>query len=83
MGQRVKVSHEDDWMEDELKVIEEEKKTSYDFQFAKKGGTPTPIRNNNVVVNVRNQFDETMPFYTSPIGGVPKYKYSVIAEPID
>jgi len=35
------------------------------------------------VVNVRNQYDETMPFYTSPIGGVPKYKYSVIAEPLD
>lgn len=82
-GQRIPVSNEDNWEEDQIKVIEEEKKTSYDFQFAKKKGKPTPIRNNNVVVNVRNQFDETMPFYTSPIGGVPKYKYSVIAEPID
>lgn len=82
-GQRVPVSGEDNWAEDEIKVIEEEKKSSYDFQFAKKKGKPTPIRNNNVVVNVRNQYGEALRFYTSPIGGVPKYKYSVIAEPID
>lgn len=79
-GQRIPVSGEDDWAEDQIKVLDEEKKTSYDFQFAKK---KPAIINNNVVVNVRNQFDETMPFYSSPIGGVPKYKYSVTAEPID
>ncbi len=79
-GQRIPVSGEDMWEEEQIKVLEEEKKTSYDFQFAKK---KPAIKNNNVVVNVRNQFDETMPFYSSPIGGVPKYKYSVTAEPID
>lgn len=80
-GQRLSVSGESDWARDEIKVIEEEEKSSYDFQFVK---SKNPIvRNNNVVVNVRNQYDETMPFYTSPIGGIPKYKYSVIAEPLD
>lgn len=80
-GQRLTVSGESDWVRDEIKVIKEEEKSSYDFQFVK---SKRPIiRNNNVVVNVRNQYDETMPFYTSPIGGVPKYKYSVIAEPLD
>jgi len=80
-GQRISVSGEENWARDEIKVIDEEVGGSYDFQFAK---SKNPVvRNNNVVVNVRNQFDETMPFYTSPIGGVPKYKYSVIAEPLD
>jgi hypothetical protein len=46
---------------------------SYDLQLPKRKTFP-PVRNNNVVVNVRNQFNETMPFYTSPIGGVPEYK---------
>jgi len=80
-GQQLTVSGESNWIEDEIKVIKEEEKSSYDFQFVK---SKRPlVKNNNVVVNVRNQFDETMPFYTSPIGGVPKYKYSVIAEPLD
>ncbi len=80
-GQRLTVSGEENWEWDEIKVIKEEEKSSYDFQFVK---SKNPVvRNNNVVVNVRNQFDETMPFYTSPIGGIPKYKYSVIAEPLD
>jgi hypothetical protein len=80
-GQRLTVSGDENWAWDEIKVIKEEEKSSYDFQFAK---SKNPVvRNNNVVINVRNQFDETMPFYTSPIGGIPKYKYSVIAEPLD
>lgn len=80
-GQRIKVSGEENWIKDVIRVIDGEVKSSYDFQFAK---SQSPVvRNNNVVVNVRNQYDETMPFYTSPIGGVPKYKYSIIAEPLD
>lgn len=80
-GQKILVSGEENWGRDEIKVKAEEIKTSYDFQFAK--SKRPVVRNNNVVVNVRNQYDETMPFYTSPIGGVPKYEYSIIAEPLD
>ncbi|MCF8224388.1 MAG: hypothetical protein K9J30_00765 [Bacteroidales bacterium] len=72
---------EENWVTAEMKVEEGEINSSYDLQFAK-SRNPL-VRNNNVVINIRNQYDETMPFYTSPIGGVPKYKYSVIAEPID
>lgn len=80
-GQKLKISGDENWVEDQIKVLDGEIKSSYDFQFAK---SKYPIvRNNNVVVNVRNQYDETMPFYTNPIGGVPKYNYSVIAEPLD
>ena len=80
-GQRIAVSGEENWAKDEIKVLDGEEKTSYDFQFPKR--KDFLVKNNNVVVNVRNQYDETMMFYTSPIGGIPKYKYSVIAEPLD
>jgi hypothetical protein len=80
-GQRLTTSGEANWEFNQIRVIKEEEKSSYDFQFVK--SKRPVVRNNNVVVNVRNQFDETMPFYTSPIGGIPQYKYSVIAEPLD
>lgn len=71
-GQLSKVSAEDNWIEDEFKIFDEEKNTSLDIQFIKRK-TPA-VKNNNVVVNVRNQYGELLPFYVIPIGGVPKYK---------
>jgi hypothetical protein len=79
-GREVKVSGEDDWAEDELRIQDEEIGTSFDFRFVK---ARELVRNNNVVVNVRNQRDETLPFYTIPIGGVPRYKGEVEFVPID
>ena len=80
-GDAVKASGEDDWFEDELTIQPDEIGTSFDFRFVK--AKPGLVRNNNVVVNVRNQRDETLPFYTIPIGGVPKYKGEVEFEPIE
>ncbi len=74
-GQMVKVSLDDRWAEEEFKIFDEEKNTSLDIQFIKKK-TP-PVKNNNVVVNVRNQYNELLPFYVIPIGGVPKYNYNI------
>lgn len=74
-GQMVKVSGDDRWAEEEFKIFDEEKNTSLDIQFIKKK-TP-PVKNNNVVVNVRNQYNELLPFYVIPIGGVPKYNYNI------
>lgn len=79
-GQEVRTSAEDNWVEEDILVNEEEIGTSYDFRFVK--ARPL-VKNNNVVVNVRNQFGETMPFYTIPIGGVPKYKGEVQFVPIE
>ncbi|MFO7934555.1 MAG: hypothetical protein R6U78_10785 [Bacteroidales bacterium] len=79
-GREVNVSGEDHWTQDELRIQDEEIGTSFDFRFVK---APNLVRNNNVVVNVRNQRDETLPFYTIPIGGVPKYKGEVEFVPID
>lgn len=79
-GRKVKISGEDNWAEDQLQIQEEEIGTSFDFRFVK--ARPL-VRNNNVVVNVRNQYGEAMPFYTIPIGGVPTYKGEVEFVPIE
>jgi len=74
-GQMSKVSAENAWVDDEFSILDPEKNTSLDIQFIKKKSPP--VKNNNVVVNVRNQYGELLPFYVIPIGGVPKYKYDV------
>lgn len=80
-NQRSPISADDLWVEDEFKIFEEEKNTSLDIQFIKKKAPP--VKNNNVVVNVRNQYNELLPFYVIPIGGVPKYKYGIGAKRIN
>jgi hypothetical protein len=79
-GSDILTSDDDHWTEDELRVMDEEIGTSFDFRFIK--ANPL-VRNNNVVVNVRNQFGETLPFYTIPLGGVPKYRGEVEFVPIE
>ena len=79
-GQLSKVSNEDVWVDDEFKIFDEEQNTSLDIQFIK-SKNPV-IRNNNVVVNVRNQYGELLPFYVIPIGGVPKYNYNIGARKV-
>ncbi|HEY9122934.1 MAG TPA: hypothetical protein VIO15_01250 [Bacteroidales bacterium] len=74
-GQMEAVSGQDNWVTTEFKIIQEEKNTSLDIQMIKRKNAP--VKNNNVVINVRNQYGELLPFYTIPIGGVPKYKYSI------
>jgi hypothetical protein len=75
-GQLSNVSAEDNWVESEFRIYDEEKTTSLDIQFIKKKTQPS-VRNNNVVIYVKNQYDRNLEFFTSPIGGVPTYKYSI------
>ena len=79
-GQLSPVSAEDVWETSEFKILDAEKNTSLDIQFIKKK-TP-PIKNNNVVIYVKNQYGQNLEFFTSPIGGVPKYKYSIGVKPV-
>ena len=70
--QIIQVSGDNVWISTEFKVEEGEKGKSLDFQFIK---SKNPIvKNNNVVITVQNQRNEFLPFYSAPIGGVPKYK---------
>jgi len=79
-GDGLETSNEDHWTVDELRVQDEEIGTSFDFRFIK--ARPL-VRNNNVLVNVRNQFGDALPFYTIPLGGVPKYRGEVEFVPIE
>lgn len=65
------------WMETMHKVYKEEINTSLDIQFVKK----TDAKNNNIVVFISNQYGDLMPFFTSPIGGVPKFAYKIGIKP--
>jgi hypothetical protein len=70
-GELLTISNEDEWKENTLPVIENERNTSMEIQFIK--NNTRLIRNNNVVVIVQNQYGESLPFYVIPIGGRPVY----------
>jgi hypothetical protein len=63
-------SGDGDWKKSEHKVLTKEKESTFDVQFHKNKGRPA--KNNNVSFYITNQYGETLPFYTIPIGGVPK-----------
>jgi hypothetical protein len=65
------VSGEDNWIIREFKIVAEEKNSTIEIQFIK--NQLVLVRNNNVVVAVRNQYGISLPFYVVPIGGVPVY----------
>ena len=76
-GQVFQVSGSNEWKTAEFAIRPEEKNTSLDFQFIKKQSPA--VKNNNVVINVKNQYGEVLRFFTVPIGGVPKYKWDIQA----
>ncbi len=78
-GELLKVSGDNEWVESQHKVSPAEKNTSYDIQIIK--NKSAHIKSNNVVIYLENQYGELMPFYSVPIGGIPKYKYSIGIKP--
>lgn len=75
----LKTSGDNEWMYSEHLVFPAEKGNSLDIQFIKK--KPEGANNNNIVFYITNQFGEFLPFYTVPIGGIPKYKYKINYRP--
>jgi len=71
-GISVEISNEDNWAKSKFLIVPEEWNSSLDFQFHKRQGEL--VKNNNVVIIIRNSRGEAMPFFSSPIGGVPKYE---------
>ncbi len=65
------VSGENYWTVMKFPIVDEEKNSSIEIQFRK--NQFVQVRNNNVVIAVRNQYGITLPFYVVPIGGVPVY----------
>src|ERR1700756_2619015 len=72
-GEITKSSGNAVWLDNTHKITSEEINTSLDIQFVKQQDS----KNNNVVVYITNQYGELMPFYATPIGGVPKYKFKI------
>ncbi len=65
------------WAQVKFKIEKAEIGTSLDIQFINK----KEVKNNNVAVYITNQYGEAMPFFSQPIGGVPKYKYNIKMKP--
>jgi hypothetical protein len=65
------VSGEDNWIIRKFPIVAEEKNSTLEIQFIK--NQTLQVRNNNVVIAVRNQYGESLPFYVVPIGGIPVY----------
>jgi hypothetical protein len=76
----LKKSGDGGWMKSEHQILEREKESSLDVQFHK--NKSNPARNNNVTFYITNQYGEAMPFYTIPIGGIPKPKSKGSSTPL-
>lgn len=79
-GELLKTSNENSWAESKYFIKPSEKGKSLDIQFKK--GKSASVNNNNVVFYVRNQYGEQLPFFTIPIGGVPKPQGEISVKPI-
>jgi len=65
------VSTEDNWIVREFPIVAEEKNSTLEIQFIK--NKVLLVKNNNVVIAVRNQYGVSLPFFVVPIGGAPVY----------
>jgi hypothetical protein len=70
--QSCNISNDGKWSYSIAKIVEEEKNTSIDIEFIKKSN-----KANDMTFYILNQYDEAVPFFSSPIGGIPKYKYKI------
>jgi hypothetical protein len=79
-GIKAKTSGEENWEYSKIQVETSEIGSSLDFQLHKR--QEELVKNNNVVVTIENQFEVALPFFSSPIGGVPVYQSRIKKEPI-
>jgi hypothetical protein len=79
-GIDIPISNENDWQESRIGIEQQEINSSLDFQFHKRQGEL--VKNNNVVVTLESQRGDALPFFSSPIGGVPVYQPKVKITPI-
>jgi hypothetical protein len=79
-GEDVIISGDNNWSNSVYKIKDKERGKSLDIQFTKNNSVK--VNNNNVVFSIRNQYGELLPFFVSPIGGVPKYEGKLQKTPI-
>lgn len=75
-GEAVLASGDGQWNISQHKIVTGEANTSFDVQFVKQKA----VNNNNVVVYITDQYGALLPFYASPIGGVPKFKGKIVVK---
>jgi hypothetical protein len=78
-GEKMVVSGDDNWVTSTHEITKDDINSSLDIQMIK--NKQANIKNNNVVIYLENQYGELLPFYSIPIGGIPKYKYSIGIKP--
>jgi hypothetical protein len=74
-GIEIPISNDDYWTDSKIAIEPPEVGSSLDFQFHKKQGEL--VKNNNVVVTLESQRGDALPFFTTPIGGVPVYQAKI------
>jgi hypothetical protein len=57
-------------------ITQQEHNTSLDIQLVKHANKY--VKNNNIAFYITNQYGESLPFYTVPIGGIPKFRYNIV-----
>ncbi|MGB0522582.1 MAG: hypothetical protein ACPGJS_06465 [Flammeovirgaceae bacterium] len=65
------ISGDNHWSSSKHPITLEEKNSSIDIQIVKRKAF-----NNNIVFYVTNQYNKALPFFSVPIGGPPKFKFS-------
>lgn len=75
-GEIAQASGDGNWLQSEHEIYKGERNSSLDIQFHQ--NSDADLQKNNVVFYITNQYGENLPFYTVPIGGVPKPKPSLI-----
>ena len=68
----MKISGDGNWSISDHLISQEEHNTSLDVHFISKKAF-----NNDITVYMLDQYKNAIPFYSTPIGGVPKYKYKI------
>lgn len=71
-GHPAALSGDNKWAASQHVVDKREKGLSMDIAYTKRGASP-----NDVVFFVTDQYDKALPFFAIPLGGKPRYKYSV------
>jgi hypothetical protein len=71
-GVSVKISGQNNRIEENIGIEPGEIGSSLDFQFHKE--QEYLIRNNNVVISLQNQRGDNLKFFSAPIGGIPVYQ---------
>ncbi|PKQ60352.1 hypothetical protein BZG02_19780 [Labilibaculum filiforme] len=70
-GMLCDLSTENQWIRNKFPISEREQNSSLEIQFIKRRNAL--VKNNNVVISIKNQYGEALPFFSIPIGGVPVY----------